>query len=75
MLPLIGQTNRHISDCRRRIDEQRRRIFEQRARGDDTTASSNLLATMIHFHTLAELRRETLLRLSARQGAGTPLSD
>ena len=70
MLPLIGETDRHISDCRHRIDEQRRRIIEQQKRGDDTTASTNLLATLIHFHALAELRRETLLRLSALQRIG-----
>jgi hypothetical protein len=67
MIPLIQEADRHISECKRRIDEQRRRIFELQKRGDDTTASTDLLATLIHFLAIAEMRRETLLRRSGRQ--------
>jgi hypothetical protein len=43
---LLEQGDRHISDCMRRIEEQRRRIFELERLGEDTTASTNLLAAL-----------------------------
>jgi hypothetical protein len=46
MPPLIEEADRHISDCKRRIDEQRWRILELERRGEDTTVSTNLLATL-----------------------------
>lgn len=59
----LEQADRHIADCKRRIDEQRRRIFELQRRGEDATASTNLLATLIHFLAIAAQHRETLLRV------------
>jgi len=73
---LLTEADRHISDCMRRIDQQRRRVLALERRGDDTTSSTRLLAALIHFLAIAELRRETLLRLAAaelkpmRQAAG-----
>jgi hypothetical protein len=64
MLLLIEEVDHHISDCKRRIEQQRRRILEPRKRGDDTTVSTNLLATFIHFLAIAVPRRETLRRLA-----------
>ncbi len=59
---LLQVTDRHIAVCVRRIEEQRRRVWELQRRGEDTTRSQNVLAALIHFHSIAELRRDTLLR-------------
>ena len=59
---LLQETDRHIAECVRRIEQQRKRIWELQGLGEDTTRSQNVLATLIHFHSIAELRRETLLR-------------
>jgi hypothetical protein len=64
MHPLL-QTDHHIIECARRIEEQRQRIFELKRRGEDITRSENLLALLIHFHAIVEMRRETLLRVAA----------
>lgn len=66
MDPLLQETDRHIAECTRRIEEQRKRLFELKRLGENTTRSANLLAILIHFHSIAEMRRETLLRLCQR---------
>ena len=62
---LLQETDRHRAECVRRIEQQRKRILELERLGEDTTRSQNLLARLIHFHSIAELRRETLLRFGA----------
>jgi hypothetical protein len=62
---LLQETDRHIAECLRRIEEQRKRILELERLGENTTRSQNVLATLIHFHSIAELRRETLLRFGS----------
>ena len=62
---LLEETDRHIAECVRRIEQQRRRVLELERLGEDTTRSQNVLATLIHFHSIAEMRRETLLRFGA----------
>ncbi len=59
---LLHEADRHIAECLRRVEEQRKRILELERLGEDTTRSQNVLATLIRFHAIAELRRETLLR-------------
>jgi hypothetical protein len=68
MQDLLIETDRKIAQAKCRIDEQRRRVLELERRGDDTTASANLLASMIRFLAIAEQRRETVVRLARLNG-------
>jgi hypothetical protein len=58
----LEQADRHIADCERRIEEQRRRVLELKRLGEDATQAADLFANLIHFLSLAQMRRETLLR-------------